>query len=228
MQTESVSGIIKTVALRLGSSGQFLGDIRGPYEGYRVGNPEEQEGVIEFANGSITFALRHEIAVTRQRGENPFAAGKDPFEDPPPGGPPLPPGVPRHFREGTPANPPPGGPAFQKIRRLRISVDGGKSTGIYAGACGEMEVTAPGHKETGYLVVASEYGDLRLDFCEWVEGGRIVADLKVDGGNSTGVYRDAAGDLKFALDVHPAGLASGPYWGTLRLGREWPKRTNEA
>jgi hypothetical protein len=217
MQARSICGQIETVALRHGSSGRFLGDIEGLYEGYRTGNPEEQWGEIPLANGTLALVLRHEIAVTRERGHNPFGGGNDPLANPPPGGPPLPPGLPSSFRQDW--SPPPSSttPPFQKIRHLRFQIDPAKSTGFYAGASGEMVVVAPAHRETGYLVVATKQGDLRLQFCEWVEQGKIVAELWIDGDHSTGIYLHASGDLNFALAVHPAGLAKGPYWGTLRL-----------
>lgn len=99
-----------------------------------------------------------------------------------------------------------------------FEIDGEASTGVYAGASGEMQMTTPNLKDAGYLVVNTADGDLRLGFLEWSDGPNLVADLWVEGNKSTGVYRDAEGELKFSLAIDPGrGLALGPYSGTIRL-----------
>ena len=112
---------------------------------------------------------------------------------------------------------------------IKLEVDGDQSTGIYAGASGEMTVEAPNHKTAGYMVITSQQGTLRLEFLEWYEKGQLVADLWVNGEKSTGIYENARGDLKFSLGFYAAfepegGLkdmcAKGEYSGTLRLERE--------
>jgi hypothetical protein len=252
MHELQVSGEIETVALVDGSSGRFTGSIEGPYEGYRVGNPVEQRGVIEVANGSIGLILRHEIPMTRRRGENPYKVGEDPFKNPPPGSPLewlqekgiIPPGVfppgggagpasgPRPGGPpagGAPGGPPGGGarpgfapPPFTEVRKVKLYIDPETSTGIYAGATGEIEVDAPDHKEFGYMVVETQHGNLLLNFGEHGEGGKLVGDMWVDGEKSTGIYNKARGELKFWLDVFIQGLAKGPYSGTIWLEHEPP------
>ena len=63
MHEIAVSGEIKTIAAREGSSGIFTGDIEGLYQGYRFGSttPDEREFVIEPPNGTIALLLRQQI-----------------------------------------------------------------------------------------------------------------------------------------------------------------------
>jgi hypothetical protein len=97
-------------------------------------------------------------------------------------------------------------------------VDGDRSTGIYAGTTGETFIETPNHREFGYLEVETPDGKLHATFAEHAEDGKLVADLEVQGAKSTGIYRDARGQLKFALDIYRGiGLGRGPYWGTLIL-----------
>jgi hypothetical protein len=238
MHEMKVSGEIETAGLVDGSSGRFLGDIEGLYEGYRVGNPLEQCITLPVANGTVAVVLRHEVIappgsqLTRKRGVNPFLDGKDAMANPPPGGsgPPPgaggPPGGGPPGAGGPPGGGPPGGgfkPRFQKIQTIKLSIDGAKSTGLYAGASGEMTLTAPNHKESGYMVVATKHGELRMNFRESVEDARLNANLTVDGDKSTGIYHNARGDLTFSLGFFPGSMAKGPYSGTLFLQQAPPK-----
>jgi hypothetical protein len=96
-----------------------------------------------------------------------------------------------------------------------------RSSGIFDGASGQIEVAAPRYKFGGYLVVATRDGDLRLDFLEESNMGRLEANLWVDGANSTGIYRNARGELTFSLKVIPPPLgAEGSYSGTIWLEQE--------
>src|SRR4051794_36037872 len=113
MHEMAVSGEIKTIAAREGSSGIFTGSIEGPYQGYRFGSttPDEREYVLDVPHGSIALLLRQQIVtpLPPRPAQHPFADGKDPFDDPaaflaetlgggPPGG-----------HGGPPAGGPPGG-----------------------------------------------------------------------------------------------------------------------
>ena len=80
-----------------------------------------------------------------------------------------------------------------------------------------MYINAPEHVESGHLIVATKNGDLRLAFRENVIDQKIVADLWPEGDKCTGIYKNAKGELKFSLAVHPLGLAKGTYSGTLQL-----------
>ena len=87
MHEMDVSGEIKTIAAREGSSGIFTGSIEGLYQGYRFGSttPDEREFVIEPPNGTIALLLRQQIVtpLPPRREKHPFADGRDPFDDPP-------------------------------------------------------------------------------------------------------------------------------------------------
>jgi hypothetical protein len=140
-----------------------------------------------------------------------------------PGGPP--PGM------GPGGGPPPGAdPAdtdvsrFRKIHymQVKLQVDPEKSTGIFAGATGEMELETPAYRMAGYLVINAKDGDLRLNFLEKGQLGQLNADLWVDGENSTGIYKNAKGDLKFALTTTPPNFGRGPYEGTIWLEQAPP------
>ncbi len=226
MHQMNVNGQIESVGLRDGSSGRFLGDIEGLYEGYRVGNPEQQEGVLSLANGTLAVVVRHESPISRRRGENPFRGGQDVFANPPPGGPTAggpsghgPPG------EAPAGGPPTGGqPPIRKKRFVKLSIDGSKCTGIFAGASGEVELIAPQHRESGYVVVATANGELRLNFLEWREEPHLIAEFTVDGDKSTGIYHQASGELKAKFVSFPGAMGKATYSGTIVLEHEPPRK----
>ena len=97
-----------------------------------------------------------------------------------------------------------------------------KSSGVFAGAAGEFEISTPNYKYPGYLIVDTADGELRLDFLEGREGEHLNADLWVDGENSTGIYAGAEGELTFSLETLPPLFGVGPYEGTIRLQGEPP------
>ena len=220
-----VQGEIKTLAWREGSSGIFTGSIEGLYQGYRFAStaPDEQHSVLEVPNGSIALTLRQEIRtghiLQSRPAEHPFSGGKDPFANAPSlgsrphGGPP--PGIPGEGRPGD-------GPPKNLYMDVRLLVDPEKSTGIFAGATGEIQLVTPNYKIPGFMVVVTQHGDLRMNFLEEAERGTLHADLWVDGENSTGLYHNARGDLKFALSMTPPNFGMGPYSGTIWLEQEPP------
>lgn len=244
-----VSGEMKTVGFREGSSGIFSGTIEGLYQGYRFAStePDEREVTIDAPHGTLRVVLRQEIvsALPPRPAEHPFADGKNPLADgaaagspgrggpsPGMGGPPAGPGGP-----GRPGGPPrrpggPGGPGgplsademFKRFHHMDIKLRAvpQKSTGIFEGATGEGEISAPAYKFGGYVVVNTKHGDLHLDFLEHSESGRLNANLWVDGDNSTGIYRNARGELTFSLAVIPPLGAEGPYSGTIWLENKPP------
>lgn len=222
-----VSGEIRTLAWREGSSGIFSGSIEGLYQGYRFGSttPDERRLNVDAPNGSIALVLRQEIStfLPPRPKDHPFADGKDPLAGPPPGGPP--PNAPRggpgaHGQGPAPGMDPSQRPFFMKVS---LRIDPEKSTGIFAGATGETELSTPHYRMAGYLVVNTAQGDLRLNFLEHEqpEAGNLVADLQVDGGESTGIYRGARGDLTFSIVVAAAAnrpnYGKGTYAGTIWL-----------
>jgi hypothetical protein len=237
MHELAVSGTMKTIGFREGSSGIFTGTIEGLYQGYRFAStePDEREFAIEAPHGTLGLVLHQEIvpALPPRPDEHPFADGKDPLAEARTGGPPFgrggPPG------EGPPGGGPPGGgppgggppgggppDMFKRFHHMdvKLRIDPARSTGIFEGASGEAEVEAPSYKFGGYLIVNTDEGDLRLDFLEEGKMGRLDADLWVDGENSTGIYRNAKGELTFSLEVIPPLGAEGPYSGTIWLEQE--------
>src|SRR5688500_6779592 len=80
-----VSGVMKTVGFREGSSGIFSGTIEGLYQGYRFASTvsDERELTIEAPHGTVAVVLSQEIvsALPSRPSEHPFADGKDPLAD---------------------------------------------------------------------------------------------------------------------------------------------------
>jgi len=246
MYEMKVSGEMIAVRLPDGSSGRLTGGIDGPYQGYRTVGPPEQRSTMELEHGTLALVLRHEVPArpTGEREGNTFDDGNDPFANRELVS------VVREEDEEEDAEPPPwmqpgGGAPDEELgmgypaqwgtgrgvvaHTIKLEVDGSKSTGIYAGASGEITVEAPNHKTSGYMVITTQQGKLVLDFLEWYEKGKLVADLWVNEKKSTGIYQNATGDLKFALGYYaafePEGAlkdmcAKGEYSGTLSLERE--------
>jgi hypothetical protein len=247
-----LNGEIRTIAARQGSSGIFTGSIEGLYQGYRFGSttPDEREYVLEAPHGTIALKLVQQIVtpLPPRLKEHPFADGKDPFENPqavfaalaalgggpPPGvgghGPPPGAGGPPPGAGGPPpgaGGPPPGAEGQEEVFRVhymetKLHVVGEKSTGIFEGSTGEMEIMAPKYKMGGYLVIENEHGELRMDFLEAGTRETLNADLWINGENSTGIYAGARGELQFALTVTPPFFGKGPYSGTMWLQNEPP------
>ena len=229
MPEMNVSGEIRTLAWREGSSGVFTGSIEGLYQGYRFGSatPDERRVTMDAPNGSIALLLRQEIStfLPPRPGEHPFANGKDPLASPPPG---MARGGDRpdaHGQGQAHGAAPSQRPFFMKVT---LRIDPERSTGIFAGATGEVELSTPHYRMGGYLVVNTKQGDLRLNFLEHEppEQGNLVADLQVDGSASTGIYHNARGDLSFSIAVaaapHRPNYGKGSYKGTLWLQQEPP------
>lgn len=247
MHELAVSGTMRTIGFREGSCGVFIGAIEGLYQGYRFASttPDEREFTIEAPHGTLGLVLRQEIvsALAPRPDEHPFADGKDPLAEARAAGPPFGRGVPPGGGppgEGPPAGGPPGGPPrggplgasgppqdmFKRFHHMdvRLRVDPERSTGVFEGASGELEVEAPNYKFGGYLVVETKDGDLRLDFLEEGKMGSLDADLWVNGEESTGIYKNANGELTFSLKVIPPLGAEGPYSGTIWLEQKPPSR----
>lgn len=219
-----VQGEIKTLAYKEGSSGIFTGPLAGMYQGYRFASmtPDVRDFVLDLPNGTIAPTVKQEIRslLTPRPAEHPFAAGVDPFDSMPtvpPGGPPSPGGPPPGAAGG-----PPGGPRGLVGGRpfymeVMATVDSEKCTGIFANSTGQMEITAPDYEMAGHLIITTQHGDLRLDFLESGGRGILNANLWVNGEHSTGIYRNARGDLTFSLKTVPPNFGRGPYSGTIWL-----------
>jgi hypothetical protein len=115
---------------------------------------------------------------------------------------------------------------FKRVHYMetKLHVVPEKSTGIFEGASGELELEPPNYRMPGYLVVNTRDGDLRLEFLEKGSRELLNADLWVNGDESTGIWKDAEGELTFSLTVTPPFFGRGPYSGTIRLQQEPPGR----
>jgi len=113
---------------------------------------------------------------------------------------------------------------FKKVfyMQVKLQVDPEQSTGIFAGATGEMELATPAYRMAGYLVINAKDGDLRLTFLEKGQLGQLTADLWVDGEQSTGIYKNAKGELTFALTTRLPNYGQGSYQGTIWLEQAPP------
>jgi len=106
---------------------------------------------------------------------------------------------------------------------VMAAVDPAKCTGIFAGSTGQMEIMAPHYGMAGHLIINTKNGDLWLDFLEGGGRGVLNARLWVNGEKSTGIYKNAKGDLGFSLATVPPNFGRGPYWGTIWLEGTPPK-----
>lgn len=222
MHEISVHGEIKALGYREGSSGIFTGSIEGLYEGHRIGSakPDEREYTLELPNGSLSLTVWQQIPshlpLPARPAKHPFQNGNDPFKDL------LVSGYlqeERKVNNQMDAGGPPK-PLVMNSMEVKVIANAAKSSGIFAGARGEMRLEVPEYKVGGYLIINTRQGDLYLNFLE--KGNRKVlkADLWVDGEKSTGLYYQAEGTLQFALDLTPPNFARGPYTGTLNLAQE--------
>ena len=242
-----IQGEIKTLAYKEGSSGIFTGPLAGMYQGYRFASttPDERDFVLDLPNGTIALTIKQEIRslLTPRPAEHPFADGVDPFDNMPPespggpshgapGGPPSgatgggPPGLAGGPPPGA-AGGPPGGPRGLVGGRpfymeVMATVDPAKCTGIFANSTGQIEINAPDYDMAGHLIINTKHGDLHLDFLESGGRGVLNANLRVNGEHSTGIYRNARGDLTFSLKTVPPNFGRGPYSGTLWLEQAPP------
>lgn len=220
-----VSGEIKTLAWKEGSSGVFTGTIEGLYQGYRFGSttPDERQFSLELPNGSIGVTVHQEIRTPLglRPSRHPFAGQDDPFEK-------------RSrlqaltllvrlLRHAWVSKSPTFNP-FKRVHYMQVMlrIDSERCSGIFAGATGSVELATPSYRMAGYLIVETKHGDLRLNFLERGSRTALEADLWVDGDHSTGLYHQARGELEFALTVSPPNFGRGPYSGTIWLEREPP------
>ena len=230
MYRMDAKGEVKAVAFREGSSGIFTGTLSGLYQGYRLGTttPYEQKTTAQLPNATIGVTVEHHVhaPLASRPAVHPFSGDEDPFASLP--------GVPSNAAAGMrPESASPGsaaGPPTGKPRsggphaEIVVRIDPETSTGIFAGSTGEMRITAPNYRIGGHLVINTADGEVVMTFLESMKEGVLHADLLLDGARSTGKYRDARGDFKFALTLIPPNFGRGPYWGTMWLQGE-PSKT---
>lgn len=80
-----------------------------------------------------------------------------------------------------------------------------------------MNLIVAARPSTGYILVETRGGTLRLHFTERMEKATLYTHLQLDGVHSTGWYKDGYGELDFQLAVSPPNFARGVYRGTLWL-----------
>ena len=85
-----------------------------------------------------------------------------------------------------------------------------KSSGIFAGATGEMEILAPEYKMAGFLVIETANGDLRMDFLEAGTRETLNADLWVNGEESSGILEERGGRPEVRSGGDASVLRPGP------------------
>jgi hypothetical protein len=221
-----VSGEIRTIAAREGSSGILSGDIEGLYQGYRFASttPDEREYLLEAPNGTLALMLRQQIVtpLPPRPDRHPFAGGRDPLPElpassaaPPASGPTAGGGGAGPGIEG-------GREIFKRVHYMEVTahVLPDRSTGIFEGATGDIEIVTPAYRMAGYMVVDTSRGKLKLEFLEKGSRDKLDADLWVDGEESTGMWSGARGELKFSLEITPPFYGLGPYWGTIYVEEE--------
>jgi hypothetical protein len=207
-QKLDLRGQVRALRWRDGASGVLTGALEGTYEAFRCG--DEPGGpssfVLELAGGDLAV----EVAV-RETGrsplpprppEHPFAGGRNPLD----------------ACRSVPAAPGPEGAAAPE-GRLALTVLPEASSGIFAGARGEIEVAVPNYWTGGAVVVHTGGGQLWLDYLELrTPRATLQTDLWVDGARSTGRWRGAGGKLRFTLALHHPNVAVGWYTGTFSRG----------
>jgi hypothetical protein len=216
----AVEGEIRTLASRQGSSGIFTGSLSGQYEGYRFAStdPDERSTMLDLPNGTLALTVRQEIVTPLEDrpARHPFEGGRDPFASQPRYGRLR--ALGRILRHAWISRTPQFNP-FKRVHYVRVTLaaDPARSTGIFAGASGAVELETPNYRMAGYIVLTTKEGILRLNFLERGSRRLLSADMTVDGAQSTGIFRNAAGSLSMDLNVSPPNFGRGPYRGTIWL-----------
>lgn len=213
MDKIQVQGEIKSLGWREGASGKLTGDINGLFQGYRLhqqGASLSNTHTIESDNGTLTLTLSHEVRIRHllptRPPEHPFKDGQDPFEGielVAPRLPDLPPGVENSGAKGN------------MTAVVRLKVDPTTSTGIFAGAQGEMNVTLAEPTVNGFMEIETDDGSIKLNFRERMEGTQVINTLWIDGTKSTGLYQGAQGELEFRVSIYAPNFAVGRYSGVI-------------
>jgi hypothetical protein len=191
-----------------GASGVLTGSLEGLYEAFLCGDDDRGRSsfVLELASGDLAVEIEVREAdnapLPPRPDEHPFADGRNPVL----------------ARRAVPTSLPPM-EASTPTGTVALTVLPDASSGIFAGARGEIELTVPNYRYGGSLVVHAESGNLWMDYLELrTTRATLQTDLWVDGERSTGPWRGAGGKLRFALELQQPNVAIGWYTGTLRLG----------
>jgi len=204
-----VGGQVRALRWVDGASGALTGSLEGLYEAFRGDEEDGKDSafVLELASGDLAIEVDlREVNETGdplppRPGEHPFAHGRTPVV----------------ARRALPRPPSPID-ATALTRTLALTVLPDASSGIFAGARGEIVVTVPDYPDSGSVVVHTGSGDLWMDYLERRSArARLQTDLWVDGVRSTGRWHRAGGKLRFTLELHRPNVAVGWYAGSLRL-----------
>jgi len=205
-----VRGQVRALRWCDGASGVLTGSLDGTYEAFRGGDDHggPSSFVLELASGGLAVEV-----VVRETGpsplpprpaEHPFAGGRNPLAA---------------GRAGPSPSPTGSGDGAPPEGTVALTVLPDASSGIFAGARGEIELAVPNYWTGGSLVVRTTAGDLWLDYLEQhTPYAARRTDLWVDGARSTGRWHGAGGKLRFTLALHPPNAAAGWYTGTVTLG----------
>jgi hypothetical protein len=207
-QKMDVRGQVRALRWSDGASGVLSGSLAGLYEAFRWGDDDTGQStfVLELASGDlaveVTVLDADNASLPPRPDQHPFAGGRNPVR------------ARRAIRTCMPRM-----EAETSTGAVTLTVLPEASSGIFAGARGEIELTVPNYRAGGSLVVHTESGNLWLDYVELcAAGATLQTDLWVDGARSTGPWRGAGGKLRFRLELHQPNVAVGWYAGTFRLG----------
>jgi len=205
-QNIEVGGQVRALRWLDGASGALTGSLEGLYEALRGDDDGKDSAfVLEMAGGDLAIEVDvREVGdpLPPRPGEHPFAHGRTPVV----------------ARRALPDRPAPVDATPALPRTLALTVLPDASSGIFAGARGEIVVAVPDFPDSGSVVVHTSSGDLWLDYLERrTARASLQTDLWVDGVRSTGRWHRAGGKLGFTLELHRPNVAVGWYAGSLRL-----------
>ena len=220
MYSMKVQGEIQALGWREGASGKLTGDIEGLFQGYRLnqaGTSISNNYMLAVDSSTLALTLSQEVHVRHplpsRPQEHPFSNGKDPFK-----------GV-KLIAPRLPDLPP--STETSKPRRnmstlVKLVIDPLSSTGKFAGAQGEMNVVLAEPNVNGHMTIETDHGTIELSFREHMENTQVFNTLWVEGEKSTGIYRNAHGELQFQVSIYPPNFSRGTYSGVLWIEDQSP------
>jgi hypothetical protein len=214
MYKKHVQGEIQALGWREGASGKLMGDLEGFFQGYRLQGSAStaNDYLLEIENSMLALTLSQEVHIRHplpsRPQEHPFKNGNDPFAGVELVAPRLP-------------ELPAGSQAAQSRRNMstvvKLVIDPSRSTGTFAGAQGEMNVELADPKVNGRMTIETNDGIIELAYREHMENAQVFNTLRVEGEKSTGIYKNAKGELHFHVSIYPPNFSKGTYTGELWL-----------
>ncbi len=213
MYKKHVQGEIQALGWREGASGKLTGDLEGLFQGYRLNQGSASttnDYTLEIENSTLALTMCQEVHIRHplpsRPQEHPFKNGNDPFQ----GVELLAPRLPELLA----------GTEVQQSRRnmstvVKLVIDPFRSTGKFAGAQGEMNVALADPKVNGCMTIETDDGTIELTYREHMENAQVFNSLWVEGEKSTGIYKDAKGELHFQVSIYPPNFSKGTYTGEL-------------